>query len=272
MDFDDLDALADLGGNPNKPDFNLLNGLAPDERLFRFMRTDRFLDLVTREVLVLRKPNKWDDPFEDFLSKTRAIVDGQPIGFDLTKGFFGQCWTTREECDGFWRNYCSLNDGVRIETTVGKLIRSIWDSSNRFRHLQRFVGRVEYLAEEELKARYAGCLDYGHELTDQSNRGCAQTLLIKRTEFSYEHEVRVLADDRDTDSDVREFPIRPRDLVDSIMFAPKMHTAQCEALTDWLVKHGFERHAISRSKLYDPWTLILDGTGALAGEGIVRTA
>ena len=66
MDFDDLDALADLGGNPNKPDFNLLNGLAPDERLFRFMRTDRFLDLVTREELEVQ---------EQVLARTRAKLE-----------------------------------------------------------------------------------------------------------------------------------------------------------------------------------------------------
>lgn len=259
MELDDVAEFAGWSGNPEKPDDNLLNGLLPNDRLYRFMRTDRLLDLVVNEILVLCKPHKWEDPFEDFLSKMNLINDGQSIDFDLTKGFFGQCWTTREECDGFWRNYCSLNDGVRIETTAGKLIRSIWDSSNRFRHQQRFVGRVEYLAEDELKARYPGCHEYGHPLTDPSNQGCAQTLLIKRTEFLYENEVRVLADDPDTPGDFREFPIQVREFIDSIMFAPKMHPSRCDALTDWLVKQGIEHRVITRSILYDPWTLTLDG-------------
>ncbi len=255
----DLRVLDELNGDPGQPDLNLLNGLTPDAPIFRYMTIDRLFEMVSRRELVLRRPHVWDDPFENFLSKTTMLQNGEAIGFNLTNEFFAQCWTLKKECDGFWRNYCSLSDGVRIETTAAKLVRAVWDQGNRFVHLQRFVGRVRYLADHELRAELQDCLAYGHPLTDQSNRGCAQTLLIKRTEFSYEDEVRVLAADDSVDTDRKSFPIAPCQFIQSILFAPKVMDARCEAYTSWLVRAGFRSSAVSRSSLYDPWTLVIRG-------------
>ncbi len=253
----DLNLLDELYPDLEHPDRNLLNDLNPERRVFRFLSEDRFLELVANQKLVLRKPHLWDDPFENFLSKTIIIWKGQKVGFNITNDFFGQCWTLTEECDGFWRSYCSLNGGVRIETTVGKLIHAVWAETNSFRHLQCFVGKIRYLAEDQLKAELQDCFEYGHKLTESSNSGCAQMLLIKRTEFAYEDEVRVLTVDSKTTKDEIEIEIDTRQFIDSIMFAPKTNDARYEAYTNRLIQKGFNRDLISRSTLYDPWTLEL---------------
>jgi hypothetical protein len=190
-----------------------------------------------------------------------VIDDGVEVGFrGLTKSFFGQCWTTRAQCDGFWRNYCSLNSGVRIETSAGKLIRAIWDRSTRTSHLRRFLGLVRYLDEPQLKSELERGIVGDEILLDQSNRGCAQSLLVKRTEFSYEHEVRALAEELEADSDTLPFSVDPGHFIESVMFAPKMCDGKCEAITEWLVSKAFKRNRISRSTLYSPWALTLAPT------------
>lgn len=241
------------------PNANLLNGLEPSTRLFRFLSTCPFLILLSDRQVELVRPNRWQDPFENFLSKTTFVQGGKAIGFNLTNDFFGQCWTLREECDGLWRNYCGkkLDDGVRIETTAEKLLRAIWSGRDKHASLRTFVGQVRYFGDDDLKLALQGCLGYGHWLTSPNGDGMAQALLIKRTEFAYEHEVRALVSDPDCTGSFKPFPITPSEFIDSVLFAPKMDAARRADLTDRLLAAGFDRGKIARSTLYDPWRLVL---------------
>ncbi len=217
-----------MWSDPGDPNANLLNGVEPSTPLFRFLSTKRFLELVRNGGFELCRPSRWEDPFENFLSKTTFVKDGQPIAFNLTNDFFGQCWTLRAECDGLWRSYCGkeLDDGVRIETTAEKLIRAIWDGNDGSPLLRTFVGQVRYLSDDALKAEFQGCLEYGHGLMSPNGDGMAQVLLIKRTEFAYEYEVRALVADPGNDGDFKAIRITPADFIDSVLFAPKMDSTQ----------------------------------------------
>ena len=238
---------------------NLLNGLCPETRLFRFMTTKNFLHLLDTKQLTLRRPRLWQDPFEDFLSKTTIVRDDSTIGFDLTKDYFGQCWTKREECDGLWRNYAGqdLAEAVRIETTAADLLAALWNRKGKYASLWTFVGTVEYLDDATLKDRLMGCLEYGHPLSSSDGRGVASTLLIKRTEFSYEHEVRALVSDPSEAADLKSVTIDLATFIKSVRFAPNMSTLAQDALTQHLLTCGVPKHLVSRSSLYDPWTLTL---------------
>lgn len=240
------------------PDDNVLNDLAPAAPLYRFVKVGRLEQLISDQRLVLVRPRLWEDPFEDFLSKTTVIRGGDRIGFGLTRDFVGQCWTLNAECDGMWRNYCGLDNGVRIQTTAAKLVRTIWDYSDRFADLRTFVGRVQYLDDDQIKSMLRGSVDYGHPITDPSGVGMVQTLLVKRREFAYEHEVRALACEPDQAKDHREFSIDPLGLIEGMMFSPKMEDAMYQTHRDWLIARGFPGAAISKSKLYEPWHLELD--------------
>jgi hypothetical protein len=239
----------------DNPMENLLEPLAPDTRLFRFIRSRRFLELLSSRRIVLCRPRLWDDPFENFLSKTTVEDDGDTVGFNLTNDFFGQCWTLQSECDGLWRNYCALEDGVRIETTAGKLIRAIWNTADRFASLRTFVGKVDYLEDDQLRDMLQGCLEYGHWLTDSTGKGMARVLLVKRIEFAYDHEVRALISEPDHTDDIKAFPIVPKDFIDTVMFAPKMNDTRYTECIDQLRAASFPDSRVSRSELYDPWIL-----------------
>lgn len=236
---------------------NLLNGIGPDTVLYRFIKRKRCCELFSKKHLVLVRPSIWEDPFEDFLSKTTFVVDGERGGFNLTKGFVGQCWTTKPECDGLWRNYCGLKNGVRISTTAGKLIDAVWDHADKYAHLRTFVGAVQYLSDDDIKRSLTGCANYGHELTSPDGKGVAATLLVKRNEFAYENEVRVLATESDINRQTKITKIDPVSFIDTILFSPSMPQDRVDRLRIYLESCGVASKAISRSTLYDPWTLHL---------------
>ncbi|MCJ7808096.1 MAG: hypothetical protein MUP73_05235 [Dehalococcoidia bacterium] len=52
---------------------NILNGLDENASVFRFVKTDRLFEILKTKKIALVKPWKWDDPFENFLSKTVVV-------------------------------------------------------------------------------------------------------------------------------------------------------------------------------------------------------
>ena len=232
---------------------NILNGLDENTPIFRFIRTSRLFDLFNTQKIVLVKPWKWEDPFENFLSKTIVVNNkNERIGFNVTNDFFGQCWTIRDECDGIWRNYSSLEDGVRIETTPNILLSSIYDFTSKGSIISYFIGKVIYNPDHEIISLLSDWIS--QMLLDTSGKEVAKMLLIKREEFSYESEVRLLYSEKGTENkDVVDFNVDPFDLIKNIMFSPKMEQKEFETHKGALIKLGFSEDRISQSKLYKPY-------------------
>lgn len=239
---------------------NILNGLNPDQKIYRVFSIDRFFELIENRHLVLVKPELWDDPFENFLSKTTAVnSNGEQIGFNITNDFFGQCWTLRKECDGIWRNYASLSNGVRVETTVEKLLKTISKHDPTWKFISCFIGKVEYLSEEEI-INFLNNENFMSWVTDTSGKNTARMLLIKRDEFHYEEEVRLLYADRENKDSKKIWTadINPHELFESFCFAPQVSTHLYEIYKDNLVSRGFDKNIIQKSKLYEPYKIIID--------------
>jgi hypothetical protein len=239
---------------------NLLNDLNENESVFRFLKTDRFFEMLDNKELVLVKPRKWDDPFEDFLSNT-SFIDRKKVrtGFSVTKDFFGQCWTLREECDGIWRNYASLETGVRIESKAFALLREIYDITDPVAILSYFIGKVTYTKDENIRTDL--CSLIRRMLGDSSGQEIAKFLLIKREEFIYEREVRLLYSKEDSATiDIVKIKIKPTRMINSILFSPKMNEHDFLKCKERLVRlYGFKSTQISKSHLYDPYTIEIEG-------------
>lgn len=232
---------------------NILNGLDIDSPIFRFVRTERLFELVETKKIVLVKPWKWDDPFENFLSKTIVVnKKKEKVGFNVTNDFYGQCWTLKDECDGIWRNYSSLENGARIETSAIKLLSSIYDLADGESKLSCFIGRVLYEPDNEIPNFLSGWIS--QMIVDSTGKEIAKMLLIKREEFSYENEVRLLySKEGSKDDGIVEFEVDPLDLIVSIMFSPKMKLQDFEKYKNKLIQLGVSEHRISKSTLYDPY-------------------
>ena len=237
---------------------NILYDLGSDDTIYRFVTVDRFFEMIHSKKIVLVRPIKWEDPFEDFLSRTEFInKKGERTGFALTRNFFSNCWTLRAECDGIWKNYASLTDGVRIQTTVRNLLEVIYDKNDGFSKISSFIGKVKYQEDGDIK-QFLEDDNFINWLTDTTGKNVAKTLLFKRDEFTYEQEVRLLFSDEHNkfeNQDIIKFAIEPLSLIDSVLFAPKMSGHLYELYKEKLIKEGFDKTTILKSQLYTPYKI-----------------
>lgn len=240
------------------PIANLLNDLDPEQNIYRVFRLNRFFDLVKNKRLTLSKPYKWDDPFENILGN--AIIEkseSESISFGLTNRFYGQCWTRKKECDGMWRNYASLNSGVIVQTTADKLLSAFYNEQNQYSEISYFLGNVIYCHDSKI-IQLLSNRQFESWITDTTGKNPAKTLLIKREEFRYEEEVRLLYSDYERnhiEDDFVNFNIAAKDLFTELVFAPKITLYRYMAYREFLIKMGFDEKVIKQSKLYDPYKL-----------------
>lgn len=64
--------------------------------------------------------------------------------------YYGQCWSLTKDSDAMWRIYSNHKDGVRIKTTVGKLISELEQTRGMIAVVPYF-GKVKYYSKMKLK-------------------------------------------------------------------------------------------------------------------------
>ena len=220
--------------------------------IFRVFSADRFFETFVSRRLVLFRPHCWDDPFENFLYQVRIeSTSGESVSISgLRRRLYGQCWTLHDESDAMWRIYAPNKEGIKVKTTVRKLIEAIYDPKDQFASLRYFIGRVEYAAESELLNFFANSDRYVATLTDASGRGPVEALLLKRREFEHEQEVRLIYQhSEDVVEDWMIFPMNPNLLFDEIVFDPRMSVFSVTAFTNYIRSLGFT-NPIRQSRLY----------------------
>ena len=99
------------------------------DQVYKFFKTEFFFDMLEKKALYMASPSSWDDPFEQLLSKiecpekTVTASDGTiSIGNSITNDIFAICFTKKKSCDGLWRNYTSLTDGVKVTFDYEKIL------------------------------------------------------------------------------------------------------------------------------------------------------
>ncbi len=219
-----------------------------DEPIYRIMPIHRFLQLLEEKKLTLVRPIKWDDPFENaLLNSTIETSDGETGTFSAKDSVYGQCWTFHSETDAMWRIYSHDKDGVRVSTTPRKLLTALQTAEPTHHNLKCFIGKVSYLPEINLPEKLMSV-----NLLDTDGSGIAESLLYKRVEFEHENEVRLIysGDDNAVNSDIFQFTINPGELLDSILFDPRMEKNLRQAYLLAIKDKGFKAE-VKISTLYD---------------------
>lgn len=196
-------------------------GLTANTRIVRYISSERYLQMIETKDCYneLSLVTRWDDPYEACLLRANdasGSSDGMKGLCESIQDYYGQCWMLKVsdgekdagkkeddtfESDVVWRAYCPNKDGVRIETTVGALVKSIKkclpkmgvdekseDEDASSVSLCR-MGRVSY-GLDTLKKLLAESKN-GYSACDATN-AIVSSLFVKRREFSDEREVRVL--------------------------------------------------------------------------------
>jgi hypothetical protein len=216
--------------------------------IYRVLSIQRLIEICSSNKNTLVRPRKWDDPFENFIL-TKAIEAKLEVYPDVKvqADFYGQCWSRLEESDAMWRIYSPEKNGVKVKTTIGKLLESLTNTMNG--NGECFIGTVSYLEDGALKSK----LEDQSWLRDEaaSSRDRANSLLFKRIEFSHEHEVRLLylSPSQPVD-DIFSYPIEPLELFDEIQFDPRISNELFNVYNYYLKKEVAFKKLINKSKLY----------------------
>jgi len=184
--------------------------LQPTTLVWRYMSFAKFVWILQKKQLWLSSAELLDDKWELMPDSPQlnTIIDKRPSSFsaeaalasaakivtDLRKQTFINCWTASEhESHALWRIYCPSPEGVAIQTTLGRLKKSV--------------------GLPVVEVRYSP-----HE-ADDTALNPFKLVAQKRPMFAYEQEVRVvLAHDL---SD-REHPER-RTIGAGINWDPELH-------------------------------------------------
>lgn len=231
---------------------SIVGDIGPNARVYRIFPQTRFFSLFEEGKNALTRPEKWDDPFENvFLQSPVVLPNGDTGAFGFHRDVYGQCWTLETASDAMWQIYSKNEDGIRVRTTVGKLIHSMRAAHGTMADASCFIGRVTYQTDNQIRqfgtsmfTKYSGA------------EAIVQSLLVKRKAYKHENEVRLIyiSPDRTREVDfVYKYGIDPLVLFDQAMVDGRVDYADFVALKERIARWtGLPKHRIKRSLLYSP--------------------
>lgn len=225
-----------------------------DTPIYRIYGIERFKNLLASGMDALLSPGKWDDPFENFILARTNVDTGTGLATlsSLAGDWYGQCWSTKPESDAMWRIYSAAHDGIKVKTTIRRLIDNLKAVGSPAPYLQFFIGRVAYMDEGALTA-WASKLTFQQLTWGGSGDAFADLLCVKRDTFSHEEEVRLLFQDDDlprAKGGVFPYPLSANILFDEAVIDPRLDSVQADRLMQDIRSWGFANR-IHRSTLYD---------------------
>ena len=212
--------------------------------IYRIMPVHRLFESFENNNLTLVEPEKWDDPFENLLLK--GLIDPLSLNAKISKitrnSIYGQCWTLHRETDAMWRIYSPDKQGVKVRTTMYKLLDSLLASSGTNQKSSCYIGKVNYLSQKELVNKLTG-------ISGMYGEDAAKSLLYKRTEFKHEREVRLIYTMNSTTGNIHNFNIDPNDIFDEVVFDPRMNDHIYQAYNEAIKSKGYKK-SVRKSVMY----------------------
>src|ERR1035438_4464935 len=226
-----------------------------DVPIYRIFPKQWLVKSVKDKQLALRKPGFWKDPFENFLLTRKVKLDGQNVSIaEFQERLYGQCWSLCKESDAMWRIYSpeSAGDGIKVKTTARKLFNVLTSVEHRYAPLRYFIGKVEYLDQQQLVEYFSDPKTFKAFLLDGTARGPVVALLFKRKEFSHEQEVRLVfqCDKTELKDETKYFPMDPNSLFEEMEFDPRILDPKIIAIWEQEFRALGFKNPIRQSPLY----------------------
>jgi hypothetical protein len=228
----------------------LNSDLKADTKIYRTIHKDRLLKMFASGENALVRPSLWDDTFENYLLNSPVELKGEVGSFSFANDLYGQCWTLEGFSDAMWRIYSADKMGVRIRTTVRKLLDALSASNPGTDAISCFIGKVRYCTDTKLREFAENHFRRGFG-TD--GRKIAETLLIKRNAFRHEKEVRLIYLAPRSTSPSEDLLFHNFDCqsdLNQIMLHPQLSDSEATSLRDEIVKKTGFRGKVLHSRLY----------------------
>lgn len=222
-----------------------------DRNVYRIMNEQHVLSLFQRRRNAMSRFRNWKDRFENFLMNCGHEVDGVKHDNVVRDKMVAQCWTSEGYSDAMWGIYANNPNErfLRIRSTPRKLLKAL----NRAQPCQANalcrIGRIAYKSTPRIKAYYDR-----NKSADVSMELLFQSLLLKRTAFLHEREVRLIYCAMFASLDENGlfwYDVDPHDMVTQIMADPNRNRTKWNTEKEQIqLKTGFLGE-IKRSKIYD---------------------
>ncbi len=154
----------------------------------KYISFEDFINIIECKELFFKRIINWDDPFEGFLLNqvlwsSRDKKDYYEFDEFYRERFYGQCWTFRSESNFLWKIYAPYKNGIIVKSTIAKLNEYLTEMPGG----NIYIGKVIYLSENQIKKRYSKIASFKN-----LESLIVDSLLIKRTEFKEEQELRII--------------------------------------------------------------------------------
>lgn len=237
--------------------------VAEDCPVYRIFELPNQLADIRDSKFTLVNPVVFKDRYENPLLDREFIDEtGQPLTLNGVVGhYYVSSWTYDEEENPYsWVLYTRGNMGIRLKSTVGKVMEEMLNLNNPFYELSFHVGTVDYYEREEIdewlsNSHYTDFLDSLGQLSVTS-------LMALRNDHTDEKEVRFVFSHipSDTynhfinshviiDNDLCKHPINWQSVIDEIVLHPRISDVQFEETEQQLRNLGFSctiRHSSCR--------------------------
>lgn len=221
-----------------------------DKYIYRIISLEWLFELFTTRRNILAKPAEWEDTFENFILKSKVRhLSGEIIEYNIHDRIYGQCWTLERASDAMWRIYSPNKNRVRIRTTAGALLDSLYEAHPSNPEAKCALGRVQYVNEGRLMKIANNTFDDSGILVENIFR----SLLFKRKAFKHENEIRLLYDgwaENNTENKLYAYNIDPHKLISQIMIDPRVTYSDFKSLKLEIVKETEYQGSVLRSLLY----------------------
>jgi hypothetical protein len=231
-------------------------GLDMNEPLWRYFKTERFLDFLQFNHLYFASARQFQDPFEGAVA---VLPPGFPVDLRYKEPGFGEkafeelrrltkisCWhRAGYESDAMWQLYAGLRKGVAIRTNADR-IRA---AAKPF-HLKQEYGH------EEL---WAGNVNYVDLVKERLCADMMERFWYKHMDFSWEREFRLAVSVRSAEEfgvQVPEHGVKVEfeapQLIEQIYLGPSLPEDEAVAIRLAAKAHGLEDRIRVSSMLGTP--------------------
>lgn len=235
-----------------------MNGLNGQDYVYKYIPLKYLIPLVVNKKLRIDKVAKWDDPYENFFLKSyfytyapfyKRIV--QVSTDEIRNRTYGQSWTMLEESDAMWRIYSNKDDieniAVKVKIKIDNLFNIVYTSDECMATTS--IGPVNYKTDDEITNWMQGLNNIGSEFPNYAE----QSILIKRTPFAHEKEVRIIIS-KDTQTPAEEFllyDIPDLNVIEEFTLDPRLEEKGEKKIIQKLEDIGVDSYKIKKSSLYE---------------------
>lgn len=167
--------------------------------LFKYMPLENAISTLEKHTIWLANPGTWKDPFEKrFLFANYSKTSGKVNSFPYFERTFAACLTCNSSSEAQWNAYSENEIAIRFKINTKVLLEQLDEFALNHPKYKVFFGKVEYHKREEIKTELSK-LSFEEEARGKTIKKslhsipfCARLLLLKRKDFEYEDEYRII--------------------------------------------------------------------------------